>query len=247
MGELLCQPRWRLVVAVLAMAFTAQAHAQGNASPGARCEQAIGMAARANHVPGELMWAIGMVESGRPDPVGGGWHPWPWAINAEGRGMFFDSKPEAIAAVRSLQASGVRSIDVGCMQVNLMHHPDAFASLDEAFDPARNALYAGRFLGSLYQRSSNWIVAAGWYHSATTELAADYIKRVTANLPGKEANRLAVRNAMSSLNWRGSAPVVGRDGMMLPTVRLTSAGLVPVRSVGRPTRAKIRPGVRLAG
>ena len=161
--------------------------------------------------------------------------------------MFFDSKAEAITAVRSLQASGVRSIDVGCMQVNLMHHPDAFASLDEAFDPMRNALYAGRFLGSLYQRSSNWIVAAGWYHSATTELAADYIKRVTANLPSKDANRLAVGGAVSLMNWRGAAPVVSRDGMVLPTVRLTSAGFIPVRSVGRPSRPKVRPGVRLAG
>lgn len=247
MAVLLCQHRWRLAVAVLAMAITVQAHAQGLAAPGARCDQAIGMGARANNVPGDLMWAIGMVESGRPDPVGGGWHPWPWAINAEGRGMFFDSKPEAIAAVRRLQASGVRSIDVGCMQVNLMHHPDAFASLDDAFDPVSNARYAGRFLNSLHQRSGNWILAAGWYHSATTELAADYIKRVTANLPSKEASRLGTASAVSMMSWRGSAPVVSRDGMMLPTVRLTSAGLVPVRSVGRPPRAKIRPGVRLAG
>ena len=164
-----------------------------------------------------------------------------------GAGHVLRLKAEAITAVRSLQASGVRSIDVGCMQVNLMHHPDAFASLDEAFDPMRNALYAGRFLGSLYQRSSNWIVAAGWYHSATTELAADYIKRVTANLPSKDANRLAVGGAVSLMSWRGAAPVVSRDGMVLPTVRLTSAGFIPVRSVGRPSRPKVRPGVRLAG
>jgi hypothetical protein len=49
------------------------------------------------------------------------------------------------------------------------------------------------------------------------------------------------------MNWRGAAPVVSRDGMMLPTVRLTSAGLVPVHSVGHPPRVKIRPGMRLAG
>jgi len=246
MAGLLCQPRWRLVVAVLAMAFTVQAHAQGVSAPGARCEQAIGMGARANRVPGELMWAIGLVETGRPDAVGG-LHPWPWAINAEGRGMFFNSKPEAIAAVRGLQAAGVRSIDVGCMQVNLMHHPDAFASLDEAFDPVRNAVYAGRFLGSLHERSGNWIVAAGWYHSATNGLAADYIKRVTANLPAREANRLAAGGAVLSMNWRGAAPVVSRDGLLLPTVRLTPTRLVPVQSVGRPQRLKARLGVRLAG
>jgi hypothetical protein len=246
MAGLLCQPRWRLVVAVLAMAITVRAHAQGVSAPSVRCELAIGLGASTNHVPRDLMWAIGLVETGRPDAVGG-LHPWPWAINAEGRGMFFDSKPKAIAAVRSLQAAGVRSIDVGCMQVNLMHHPDAFTSLDEAFDPVRNALYAGRFLGTLYERSGSWMVAAGWYHSATNELAADYIRRVKANLPATEASRLATRGAVSSLNWRGAAPLVDRDGMMLPTVRLTPTRLVPVQSIGRPQRPKARLGVRLAG
>ena len=78
------------------------------------------------------------VESGRANDKGV-IRPWPWTINAEGRGQFFATKLEAIAAVRALQASGVRSIDVGCMQVNLMYHPNAFASLDEAFDAPANA------------------------------------------------------------------------------------------------------------
>jgi hypothetical protein len=246
MAVLLCQPRWRLVVAVLAMAFTVQARAQGVAAPGLRCEQAIGAAARIDRVPVALMSAIGLVETGRPDPVGGVWRPWPWAINAEGKGMFFETEQEAIAAVRGLQASGVRSIDVGCMQVNLMHHPDAFASLEEAFDPARNALYAGRFLGALFQRSGNWIVAAGWYHSATSERAADYIRRVTAILPAGKQNALGARVAFS-LNWQGVAPVVGRDGMLLPSVRLTASGLVPGRPVDHTVRMRNKAGGRFTG
>ena len=51
--------------------------------------------------------------------------------------------------MRAVQAQGVRSIDIGCMQVNLMHHPNAFATLDAAFDPLANALYAARFLTEL--------------------------------------------------------------------------------------------------
>ena len=39
------------------------------------------------------------------------------------------------------------------MQVNLMHHPNAFADLDEAFDPAANARYAVTFLSALYQQT----------------------------------------------------------------------------------------------
>ncbi len=82
--------------------------------------------------------------------------PWPWTIDADGVGQFFATKAQAVAAVAALQAQGVRSIDVGCMQVNLMHHPDAFASLDQAFDPAANSAFAVRFLNALYRRTESW-------------------------------------------------------------------------------------------
>jgi len=63
------------------------------------------------------------------------WWPWPWTINAEGQGPYFATRAEAISAVQRLQEQGVRSIDVGCMQVNLLHHPQAFATMEQAFDP----------------------------------------------------------------------------------------------------------------
>ena len=43
-------------------------------------------------VPPRLLFAIARVESGRRDPATGGTHPWPWTINAEGRGSFFLTK-----------------------------------------------------------------------------------------------------------------------------------------------------------
>ena len=109
--------------------------------PSVYCDTAIINAERVIRLPARLLGAIAEVESGRSNDKGV-IRPWPWTINAEGRGQFFATKQEAVAAVRTLQASGVRSIDVGCMQVNLMYHPNAFASLDEAFDPPANALYA---------------------------------------------------------------------------------------------------------
>src|SRR3954451_5425840 len=118
---------WRRFAAAFTLALGATsgaAAAKGVPPPGAQCSQAIKVAAQGSGVPHPLMAAIGMVETGRQDPSTGTWSPWPWSINAEGKGMLFSSKAEAIAAVRALQAEGVRSIDVGCMQVNLMHHPD---------------------------------------------------------------------------------------------------------------------------
>ena len=107
-------------------------------------------------------------------------HAWPWTIDADGQGAFFATKAEAIAAVRSLQAAGIHSIDVGCLQVNLQDHPHAFPSLQTAFDPATNARYAARFLARLFSRFHNWPAAVAAYHSQTPGLSEDYRRRVLA-------------------------------------------------------------------
>lgn len=146
------------------------------------CAAAIGVAERAWNLPPRLLGAIARVESGRP--MAGAVIAWPWTINAEGEGHFFATREQAIAAVRDLQARGVRSIDVGCLQVNLMYHPQAFASLEDAFDPARNADAAARFLAGLKTAANGWLDAAGLYHSATPQLQAAYRARVAALWPG---------------------------------------------------------------
>jgi soluble lytic murein transglycosylase-like protein len=150
------------------------------ASPSQLCEAAIVSAERAERLPERMMGAIAVVETGRADPAGGAPRPWPWTINAEGQGFFFTSKQQAIEAVRALQARGVRSIDVGCMQVNLMFHPNAFASLDQAFDPDANARYAARFLTALHGENRDWPAAIAAYHSETPALGAAYRQLVMA-------------------------------------------------------------------
>ncbi len=141
------------------------------------CEGAIA-AARPAAMPPTLLGAIARVESGRLDAATGRARPWPWTINVEGVGSFFDTKTDVIAAVRATQAKGVRSIDVGCMQVNLMYHPTAFADLETAFDPAANTAYAARFLLALYGQSKDWNLATAMYHSQTQERGEDYQRRV---------------------------------------------------------------------
>ena len=149
------------------------------------CRSAIAGAERAGRVADKLMAAIGMVESGRRDPRTGAVGPWPWTINAEGAGQFFETKELAIAAVQALQARGVRSIDVGCMQINLMYHPTAFPTLEAAFDPVTNAQYAARFLKALYARTADWSSAAAAYHSSVPERAEIYAQRVMAAWPNR--------------------------------------------------------------
>ncbi|MBS0638518.1 MAG: hypothetical protein JSS43_01520 [Proteobacteria bacterium] len=148
--------------------------------PAGQCETAVTTAEFVHRLPARLLGAIALTETGRKDPKTGTFRPWPYSINAEGQGMFFGSAQEAIATVRDLQGRGVQSIDVGCMQVNLMYHPRAFASLEDAFDPRKNALYAGQFLNALYVTKKDWMLAAGAYHSETPERAEPYRQMVAA-------------------------------------------------------------------
>ena len=126
-------------------------------------------------MPENLLSAIATTESGRYNEKLKMRLPWPWTINAEGKGYFFDTKEQAIAAAQKLRARGVQSFDVGCMQVNLFHHAHAFSSLEQAFEPENNIAYAASFLQSLYKEEGNWKQAAGDYHSKTPSLGNEYI------------------------------------------------------------------------
>jgi hypothetical protein len=173
------------LVAALVAPVRAQSIVSATAAQTQLCHTAVAAAERASRIPPQLLVAISRVESGRRDPLSGEVHPWPWAVNAEGQGHFYDTKAEAIAAVRAMQARGVRSIDVGCGQINLMHHPNAFPSLEVAFEPAANAAYAARFLRELFTQTGDWDKAAARYHSATPDIGDEYQQKVLAVWPAE--------------------------------------------------------------
>jgi len=171
-----------LLLVVLAPAGAARAQP----SPITLCRAAIAAAEREYGLPAGLLAAIGRVESSRRDPATGETGPWPWTMNAEGAGKFFQGKAEAVAELRQLRAGGVRSIDVGCMQINQHHHPNAFSSPEEAFDPLANARYAARFLTELKAASGDWMSAAGHYHSQTPGRAEAYRAQVALRWPEEQ-------------------------------------------------------------
>lgn len=192
------------------------------------CRPAVEAAERAAAIPPHLLAAIAHVESGRRDTFSGMVNPWPWTINAEGQGFFYDTKAEAIAAVRDMQAKGIRSIDVGCMQVNLMHHPDAFPNLDLAFDPQFNAGYAARFLRELYGQTGDWGKAAALYHSATPEIGDEYRQKVLAVWP--EEVRLAASASPLAQAWASTlaSPPPGHLQGITRVIRMQpAAGAAP--------------------
>jgi Transglycosylase SLT domain len=190
---------WRALFAVLLILATpCRASILSSDVPAGRlCRPAIMAAERAFSIPDHLLAAIAHVESGRRDPASGAFEPWPWTVNADGQGSFYDTKAEAIAAVQTMQRQGVHSIDVGCMQISLLHHPDAFGSLEQAFDPTANTMYGARFLSELHGKTAAWPRAVEMYHSATPELGEEYGRLVYAALPTEQ--RLSGPGLMENL------------------------------------------------
>lgn len=165
----------RLLVAVTMLASSFGTAVAGD------CEAIAARMERRFGVPEGLLRAIALTESGRHDRTTGRFSPWPWAI-ASGLDFshYAEDKAAALATVRELQAEGRRNIDVGCMQVNLLHHPDAFPNLEVAFDPERNVEYGARFLAALRAETGSWEAAVARYHSADPVRGEDYRGRVFA-------------------------------------------------------------------
>ena len=204
------------------------------------CRSAIALTEQATGVPDRLMQAIAVMESGRRNGAGKV-VPWPWTINVEGVGEVFDTKQQVIAAVEAHRARGARSIDVGCMQVNLMHHADAFASLDEAFDPAANARYAARFLQRLLAQTGSWPRAVAGYHSLTPDIGDDYARKVLAIWARPELGP-ASSPPQPSTAVSASTPPVPVPGAIaaMPFAALPSAASArtPVPPVAGPTMTR---------
>jgi hypothetical protein len=130
-------------------------------------------------LPDGLLPAISLVEAGRGDGKGG-FAPWPWTLNEGGKGMYFDTREEALAYLQQAVARGVTNIDVGCMQLNWKWHSAGFPSAAEMIDPVRNTRYAARFMVELQSRLGSWDTAAAAYHSTDPERGKRYLQKVLA-------------------------------------------------------------------
>lgn len=150
------------------------------------------VAAAETGVPLDVLRAISLAETGRT--ISGRFQPWPWTVNSEGVGKWFDSSQAASQFALAEQKSGKRSFDVGCFQLNFRWHGKAFRSVDHMFEPRANARYAAQFLSELFKETGNWQDAAAFYHSRTPEYANKYrarFTRILANLDPSVSTRAA--------------------------------------------------------
>jgi hypothetical protein len=160
-----------LVLAIFILSFkTAKATELPRGNPSS-CESALYHAEMKYRIVPGLLRAMSIVESGMN----------PYSINGDGQSYHPKTLSEAIALVHHLQKKGVHFIDVGCMQIDLYYHPQAFASLEEAFNPDYNVDYAAYYLADTYARQRNWMSAVAFYHAKTPYRQKAYIQSVIKN------------------------------------------------------------------
>lgn len=145
------------------------------------CAAAAAHAEKSFAIPGQLLGAVSLAESARWDKESREKYAWPWTVTWDGEGRYYATKAEAVRVVRELRKKGVRNIDVGCLQVNLHYHPDAFDDLEDALDPRANAAYAGKFLSALWTETKSWTQAVSRYHSSDPKRGQAYRRKVFLN------------------------------------------------------------------
>lgn len=229
-GEAMCtKPLFLIAFLILVpMVVLAQASKETVA---ATCDFSAKSAAQKWGVPEQIMLAITRVETGRTQ--GGQLSPWPWTVNLAGQGYWFDSQKQAIAFAEASQVRGNNNFDVGCFQVNLNWHGDAFASLADALDPNQNADYAAAFLTELFRESGSWRDAAAAYHSKTPEFAAAYVAKLEAVLrdlvsaPAQASELVAYRAQPTNRFPLLQSGVASGNGSLVPLLQ-TNGPLIGV-------------------
>ena len=142
------------------------------------CLTEVAKAEKRYELPPGILVAISLVESGRRDPISGIIAPWPFTINARGTGRFFETQDEAVRETGKYLNEGYGYVDVGCMQIDLYHHPEAFRTLTAAFDPETNIDYAARYLRRLYAVHRSWTTAVAAYNAGDPRNGTEYLARV---------------------------------------------------------------------
>ena len=164
---------------LLLFLLSSKLHASTHFSDLNVCETVAVAAENAFNLPSGILTSIARVESGRKTDTGV-YRAWPWTINDNGKGLFFDTRKSAVDYIVKQKEFDNTRIDIGCMQISVKWHSHAFSSPESMLDPYTNIAYAAVFLEELYQTHGDWELAIKYYHSADTKKNIPYLQKVNA-------------------------------------------------------------------
>ncbi len=157
-----------------------------------KCSRLFSHFERKYNIPRDTLHSISLQETGRSHPSHKKLIVWPWVVNVEGKPMYFNTKAETVYFVKEELKKGKKSIDLGCMQINWLHHGHNFKSIEHALEPRINVHFGAMFLKQKFDKSGNWHKAIAHYHSATPERGTKYSQSVFKIANNLDANKKAI-------------------------------------------------------
>ncbi|WP_341325912.1 transglycosylase SLT domain-containing protein [Methylotuvimicrobium sp. KM2] len=115
-------------------------------------------------IPPRLLYSVALQES-RIRLRSRQTRPWPWTLNVAGVPRRYPTRIAAYKGLTFYLERGIRSIDVGLMQVNWRYHQDKLGTPWQALDPYHNVRTGAKILASEYRETEDWFEAIGRYHS----------------------------------------------------------------------------------
>lgn len=125
-----------------------------------------------------ILYAIAMQESGRFDQETELLKPWPWVLNVDGKGHYFDDMTEVWNALAGILQEDPKHVGIGLVQVTWPFNPDILWDPYTALDPGTNLMLGAMILRDCYDRLGDWWRAVGCYHSPTPKLAVGYRQQI---------------------------------------------------------------------
>lgn len=132
-----------------------------------------GQVAKEEGVDPYILYSVAILESGRK--WGDGMvRPWPWTLNVNGRGIYFDTRMEALKHLEESRRD-TGNIDVGILQVNIHYHGDKVARIENLLDYEMNLRVAARILReAILSSPGDPVIGVGRYHSWREKRARAY-------------------------------------------------------------------------
>lgn len=181
-------------------------------------------------VPSEIMYAIGLQESGTT--LGGqrNYAPWPWVLNVNNEGHYFKSKEEAQAALAREVERGNRNVAVGMLQIHLRYNGFRVEDPLSLLEPSVNLRIAAEVLRECGKTYPDTFSKVACYYSGDVDAAGHgYAAQVFRRAGLRGTAVTTVRRDAST--WRrppslwaaASAPLVSDDDIaFLKSLRRTT-------------------------
>jgi soluble lytic murein transglycosylase-like protein len=167
-----------------------------------KCSRLFSNFEKKYQIPRDTLHSISLQETGKAHPSHKKMIVWPWVINLAGRSLYFNTKAETVYFVKQELKKGKKNIDLGCMQINWMHHGHNFRSVEHALEPRINVHFGAMFLRKKFEQVGNWHKAIAHYHSATPKLGEKYSQSVFKIANNLDANKKAIVQYYTDKNMR---------------------------------------------